>query len=239
VAAASLELTQTLRGRRAGSLLWLVDKAETAMGSRALKGWIERPLIRKAAIDERLDAGAQLKDNAFSSDELREALRGAYDIERLLSKIAYDTVNARDCLALFATLRRVPELRRILSGLTRSCWPKPASRWTAGGHCGPFGARHFAGCAALRQRGRHHPGGVQRGVGPPAPRFCRGQGVVGGLERREREATGIKNLKVGYIGVFGYYIEVTKSFYDLVPYRYTGSRRWQLRALFYRGVEGA
>ncbi len=63
--------------------------------------------------------------------------------------------------------------------------------------------------------------------------------MVGGLERREREATGIKNLKVGYIGVFGYYIEVTKSFYDLVPYRYTGSRRWQLRALFYRGVEGA
>ncbi len=221
VAAASLELTQTLRGRRAGSLLWLMDKAETAMGSRALKGWIERPLIRKAAIDERLDAVGQLKDNAFASDELREALRGAYDIERLLSKIAYDTVNARDCLALFATLRRVPELKRILSG---------------------FDAKLLSEVNAMMDPMEDIAGLLERAISPDAPLSVKEGGIIregyseeldhlrhasvegktwlGDLERREREATGIKNLKIGYNRVFGYYIEVTKSFYDMVPYRY-------------------
>ncbi len=222
VAAASLELTQTLRGRRAGSLLWLVDKAETAMGSRALKGWIERPLIRKAAIDERLDAVAQLKDNAFSSDELREALRGAYDIERLLSKIAYDTVNARDCLALFATLRRVPDLRRILSGFDAKLLAETRESMDPLEDIADLLERAISPDAPLSVK---EGGIIREGFSEELDHLrhasVEGKAWLADLERREREATGIKNLKVGYNRVFGYYIEVTKSFYDLVPYRYT------------------
>ncbi len=215
-----------LRGRRAGSLLWLVDKAETAMGSRALKGWIERPLIRKAAIDERLDAVAQLKDNAFSSDELREALRGAYDIERLLSKIAYDTVNARDCLALFATLRRVPELRRILSGFDAKLLAETRESMDPLEDIADLLERAISPDAPLSVK---EGGIIREGFSEELDHLrhasVEGKAWLADLERREREATGIKNLKVGYNRVFGYYIEVTKSFYDLVPYRYTGSRR--------------
>jgi DNA mismatch repair protein MutS len=222
VAAASLELTETLRGRRAGSLLWLLDKAETSMGSRALRSWIERPLIKKEQIDERLDAVGQLKENAFAADALRESLRGAYDIERLLSKIAYDTINARDCLALQATIARVPQLKQSLAafgdGLLRS----------VDGLMDPL-----EDIALL----------LERAISPDAPLSVKEGGIIregyneeldhlrkasvegkswlSDLEKREREATGIKNLKVGYNRVFGYYIEVTKSFYDLVPYRYT------------------
>ncbi len=222
VAAASLELTETIKGRRAGSLLWLLDKAETAMGSRALRGWIERPMVKKEQIDERLDAVGQLKDNAFAADALRESLRGAYDIERLLSKIAYDTVSARDCLALSTTLKRVPELKASLQG---------------------FSGRLLISVDELMDPLEDVASLLERAIFPDAPLSIKDGGIIregfneeldqlrrasvegktwlSDLERRERESTGIKNLKVGYNRVFGYYIEVTKSAYDLVPYRYT------------------
>lgn len=222
VAASSLELTQTLRGRRTGSLLWLLDRAETAMGSRMLRGWIERPLIKKEQIDERLDAVGLLKENAFAADAIREELRGAYDIERLLSKIAYDTINGRDCLALQSTLSRVPELKRLLNAfegvLLRSvdALMDPLEDVTA------LLARAISPDAPLSVK---EGGIIREGYSEELDRLRRasveGKEWLSDLEKREREATGIKSLKVGYNRVFGYYIEVTKSFYELVPYRYT------------------
>lgn len=222
VAAASLELTETLRGRRAGSLLWLMDKAETAMGSRALRSWIERPLAKKEQIDERLDAVGQLKENAFAADALRESLRGAYDIERLLSKIAYDTVNARDCLALQATLARVPQLKQSLSSFGGGLLRSVDNQMDPLEDIAHLLERAISPDAPLSVR---EGGIIREGYSEELDRLRKasveGKTWLSDLEKREREATGIKNLKVGYNRVFGYYIEVTKSSYDLVPYRYT------------------
>ena len=222
VAAASLELTETIKGRRAGSLLWLLDKAETAMGSRALKGWIERPLVKKDQIDERLDAVGQLKENAFQADALRESLRGAYDIERLLSKIAYDTINGRDCLALQSTLSRVPELKRSLSGFEGGLLRYVDALLDPLEDIAQLLERAVSPDAPLSIK---EGGVIREGYNEELDRLRRasveGKTWLSDVERRERESTGIKNLKVSYNRVFGYYIEVTKSFYDLVPYRYT------------------
>ncbi len=222
VAAASLELTETLRGRRAGSLLWLLDKAETAMGSRMLRGWIERPLAKKEAIDARLDAVDKLKENAFTADALRETLRGAYDIERLLSKIAYDTINARDCLALQATLGRVPEIKRLLAEFDQALLSEADGLLDPLTDVSDLLLRAISPDAPLSVK----DGGIIReGYSEELDQLRRasveGKTWLSDVERREREATGIKNLKIGYNRVFGYYIEVTKSSYDLVPYRYT------------------
>jgi len=222
VAAASLELTETLRGRRAGSLLWLLDKAETAMGSRMLRGWIERPLAKKEAIDARLDAVAQLKGNAFTADALRETLRGAYDIERLLSKIAYDTINARDCLALQSTLARVPGLKRLLAEFDQPLLVEANELLDPLTDVSDLLLRAISPDAPLSVK---EGGIIREGYSEQLDQLRRasveGKTWLSDIERREREATGIKNLKIGYNRVFGYYIEVTKSFYDLVPYRYT------------------
>jgi DNA mismatch repair protein MutS len=222
IAAASLELTQTLKGRRQGSLLWLLDRAETSMGSRMLKSWIERPLIDKLAIDQRLDAVGLLKDNVFMADALREALHGSYDIERLLSKIAYDTLNARDCLALTATLSRVPQIKRILAPadcplLLELCAALDPMEDLTG-----LLERAISPDApiALKEGGIFQPG-YNRELDHFRRASTEGKTWLSELEQRERELTGIKNLKIGYNRVFGYYIEVTRSFYDLVPYRYT------------------
>ncbi len=222
IAASSLELTQTLKGRRAGSLLWLLDKAETSMGSRALKGWIERPLAKADAINERLDAVGQLKDNAFASDELREALRGAYDIERLLSKIAYDTVNGRDCLALAATLSRVPKIKQVLGSFSDKLLGDVNAQMDPLEDVSALLTRAISPDAPLSIK---EGGIIREGYSEELDRLrsasVEGKTWLSDVERREREQTGIKNLKVGYNRVFGYYIEVTKSFYELVPYRYT------------------
>ncbi len=222
VAATSLELVSTLRGRREGSLLWLIDKAETSMGSRALKGWIERPAAQKADIDRRPDAVGRLKDDAFSADGVRAALRGAYDIERLLSKIAYDTINARDRLALRATLERVPKIKAVLSNFDEALLREIGALLDPLEDVSALIERAISPDAPLSAR---EGGIIREGYSEELDKLRRasieGKAWLGDVERREREQTGIKNLKIGYNRVFGYYIEVTKSFYDLVPYRYT------------------
>ena len=117
VAAANLELTESLRGRsRRGSLLWTLDNTVTSMGSRMLRRWIEQPLQIRSEIESRLDAVEALKEDLMTLQEIREALDPVYDIERLLSKIAYDTINARDCLALLRSLKAVPALVNLVMG---------------------------------------------------------------------------------------------------------------------------
>ena len=222
VALRNLELVETARGKtRRGSLLWILDKTRTTMGSRLLRAWIERPLKEKPMIEQRLDAVEQLVNDPMTAGSLREVFDSVYDVERLLSKIAYDSVNARDCLALVATLETIPLIKDYASRLTAPLILQtldmldPMTELTntlrrAISPDAPISVRDGGMIAQgyndeldeLRQIGSH------------------GKEYLTGLEARERERTGIKTLKVGYNRVFGYYIEVTKSFYDQVPYDY-------------------
>ena len=223
VALRNLELTETSRAKsRRGSLLWILDRTQTAMGSRLLRSWIERPLYNRDEINRRLDAVEQFMADPMSSASMREILSGVYDVERLLSRIAYEAVNARDCLALMNSLDAVPLLKRSGEGFDAEL-----IRTTLGA---------LDPMPELVEE-------LRRSIDPEAPISVRdggmirsgynaeldelrsiaenGQEYLAALEQREREATGIKNLKIGYNRVFGYYIEVTKSFYDQVPYNYT------------------
>ena len=222
VALRNLELVETARGNsRKGSLLWILDKACTAMGSRLLRTWIERPLKDRGRIEARLDAVGNLMENPMAADSLRQAFDSVYDVERLLSRIAYDTINARDCLALVATLDCVPLIREYCEGLNA-----PLIRETVAS-LDPLKAltdtlrRAISPDAPISVR---DGGMIREGYSAELDELRRigthGKEYLANLESRERERTGIKNLKVGYNRVFGYYIEVTKSFFDQVPYDY-------------------
>ena len=223
VALRNLELTETSRMKqRKGSLLWILDHTRTAMGSRLLRSWIERPLMSREEIERRLDAVEQLMRDPMASASLREILDGVYDVERLLSRIAYDAINARDCLALKNSLDAVPliklkardfdapllletlnlldEIPELCRTLEQAIDPEAPISVKDGG---------------MIRRGYNGDLDELREISQ------NGKAYLSAMEQQEREETGIKNLKIGYNRVFGYYIEVTKSFYELVPYRYT------------------
>ena len=219
----NLELTESLRtGDRRGSLLWLLDKTHTAMGARLLRAWVENPMISLEKIQTRLDAVEALKDSFMAADEIGQALESVADMERLLSKISYNSLTARDCLALLRSLRAVEPVKQLLSSIDST--PLRALSHTL--------APLETLCDLL-----------ERAIDPDAP-ITIGEGgviregfskqldeyreaMVNGkqwildLEAAEREETGIKNLRIQYNRVFGYYIEVTKSNLGLVPLRYT------------------
>ena len=218
----NLELTESLRGdRRKGTLLHLLDKTSTAMGGRLLRNWVEQPLLNREEINGRLDAVDELVRNRMLGMTLSEELGGVYDMERLMNKVAYRNLNARDCLALCASLKRIPgirghllevqsaELQRIrdeldpLEELTdllvRSIHPDAPALITEGG--------------IIRE-------GYSRILDEYREAQSNGKQWILDLETREREETGIRNLRIQYNKVFGYYIEVTKSFLGQVPERY-------------------
>ena len=222
VALRNLELTQTARGKgRRGSLLWILDRTRTAMGSRLMRSWIERPLRDRDEIERRLDAVSQFIQNPMAADAMREAFDSVYDVERLLSRIAYDAVNARECLSLAGTLAVIPSLRdlgapfdaRLIRETLSRLDPMPALRNLLEKAIDPEAPLSVKDGGIIR-KGYNAELDELRGIAQ------NGKGYIAELETRERERTGIKNLKVGYNRVFGYYIEVTKSFYDLVPYDY-------------------
>lgn len=222
VAAYNLELTESGRSRsRKGSLLWTLDKTVTAMGSRMLRSWIERPLMEKEEIEERLDGVAQLKESPMEADALGQQLRDVYDIERLLSKIAYESVNPRDCLALLRSLKAVPYIKELMQGMGAQALRRADALLDPLDELAALLERAISPDAPLSVK----EGGIfQRGYHQELDKLrtaaTDGKGWIAQLEQQEREQTGIKNLKIGFNRVFGYYIEVTKSFYDLVPYRY-------------------
>ena len=220
----NLELTETMRSRQKyGSLLGILDYTCTAMGGRMLRSFIEQPLAVKEDIDRRLDAVSALYRADIVVDQLREELKEVYDIERLLSKISYHSINAKDCVALNASLSRVPAIRdalmqispegllgELLEALTplndvtdlldRAISPEP-----------PF----------LMSDGGYIRDGYNEQLDKLRSASDNGETWIAELEAKERELTQIKNLRIKYNKVFGYYIEVTKSNYDQVPFRYT------------------
>ena len=223
IAERNLELMKTIfGGTKRGSLLGLMDVTVTAMGGRLLREWLERPLASKPAIEARLDAVEYLKAAPLLTDELREKLEDVYDVERLTSRIAYDTINGRDCLALLRSLRAVPGIAALFAkqklpqvlGETVSrldALDDLADRLEAA--VSPDAPLLLREGGVIREGYSEHLDEL-RGISRNA------KGYIAQLEADEREKTGIKNLKIGYNRVFGYYIEVTRSFYDLVPYRY-------------------
>ena len=222
VALRNLELVETARGKsRRGSLLWILDKTRTSMGSRLLRAWIERPLKEKPMIERRLDAVEQLLNDPMTSGSLRDAFDSVYDVERLLSKIAYDSVNARDCLALVATLETIPLMKHLADAYSAPLIKETVERLDPLPDLTDTLRRAISPDAPISVRdGGMIASGYSEELDELREIGAHGKEYLAGLEARERERTGIKNLKVGYNRVFGYYIEVTKSFYDQVPYDY-------------------
>ena len=218
----NLELTESIRGRsRKGSLLALLDKTSTAMGGRLLRSWIEQPLIDKEKIERRLDAVEEFTHQLVLTMTLLEELQGVYDVERLLSKVAYKSINARDCLALCASLQKVPGIRQLLSGCSADAVREILESLDPLEELTELLSRAIHPDAPITLT---EGGIINDGYSPMLDEYraasTNGKQWIIELEQREREATGIRNLRVQYNTVFGYYIEVTKSYYDMVPMRY-------------------
>ncbi|MBD5542480.1 MAG: DNA mismatch repair protein MutS [Lachnospiraceae bacterium] len=215
----NLELVETLREKqKRGSLLWVLDKTKTAMGARTMRSYIEQPLIELEEISNRLNAVEALCTHGVSRDELREYLNPIYDLERLLGKISYKTANPRDLIAFRQSLSMLPPIRTVLQEfdckLLKNIYDD----------IDPLDDI----CGLIEQAIEEEPpisiregGIIKAGFYEDVDHFrnakTEGKSWLADLERTEKERTGIKNLKVGYNKVFGYYFEVTNSFKDLVP----------------------
>ncbi len=230
----NLELTESIRGKgRKGTLLNLLDRTSTAMGGRLLRSWVESPLIRIDEINQRLDAVAELVSNRILGMTLSEELAGVYDMERLLTKVAYRNMNARDCLALGASLKKIPGILSLLEGVESDALRSirseldPVPELTA-----LLDSAIHPDAPVVITEGGIIRDGYSRLLDEYREAQTNGKQWILELETREREATGIKNLRIQYNRVFGYYIEVTKSFLSQVPERYirkqtlTGAERY-------------
>ncbi len=219
----NLELCETLREKqKRGSLLWVLDKTKTAMGARTLRKYVEQPLIDKKEIEKRLDAVAELKDSAISREEIREYLSPVYDLERLITRIAYGTANPRDLTAFRSSLEMLPHIRYILEEMQ--------SELVKNIHDDMDPLEDL--CTLVKDAIREEPpiamkeGNIIRdGYNEEVDKLRRaksdGKEWLAKLENDEKEKTGIKNLRIKYNKVFGYYLEVTNSYKDMVPDYYT------------------
>ena len=219
----NLELVETLREKqKRGSLLWVLDKTKTAMGARTLRKYVEQPLIDKKSIVKRLDAGAELKDNAICREEIREYLNPVYDLERLVGKITYQSANPRDLIAFQSSLSMLPSVKCILkdmeSDLLKEIYEEldPLEEL-----CDLVGRAIQEEPPLAMKEGGIIKDGYNEEVDRLRKAKSEGKNWLADLETKEREKTGIKNLRIRYNKVFGYYLEVTNSFKDLVPDYYT------------------
>lgn len=215
----NLELVETLREKhKRGSLLWVLDKTKTAMGARLLRSYIEQPLIEQEQIDTRLDAIEELKENGITREELREYLNPIYDLERLISKISYKTANPRDLIAFQASLAMLPPIKILLEG-AKSKELKDIYHCldTLEDICELIEHSIVEEPPISIRDGGIIKDGYYEEIDNLKKAKTEGKNWLAALETREKEATGIKNLRVKYNKVFGYYLEVTNSYQNLVP----------------------
>ena len=215
----NLELTETLREKqKRGSLLWVLDKTKTAMGARTLRQFIEQPLIDRKEIEQRLDSVEGLSGQAISRDEIREYLNPVYDLERLLGKVSYKTANPRDLIAFRNSLKMLPHLKTLLGDFQEEMLGQIREEMDELSDI----------CTLIEKAVCDEPpiaireGGIIReGFDETVDNLRRakteGKDWLAKLEETDRERTGIKNLKIRYNKVFGYYYEVTNSYKDMVP----------------------
>lgn len=219
----NLELTETLREKaKRGSLLWVLDKTKTAMGARLLRSYIEQPLLDPAEINARLDAVEELGKQMMVREEMREYLNPIYDLERLVTRIAYQTANPRDLVSFKNSLKMLPPLKSLLSDFDSALMGQIQAELDP-----------LEDLFSLIDRGiieeapvlAHDGGIIREGYNEEVDKLrtskTEGKNWLAELEAKEREKTGIKSLKIKYNKVFGYYLEVTNSYKNLVPDYFT------------------
>lgn len=215
----NLELVETLREKqKRGSLLWVLDKTKTAMGARKLRSSLEQPLIDKETILQRYDAIDELNQDVITREELREYLNPVYDLERLLSKISYKTVNPRDMIALESSLSMLPHIRLLCSNFKSDLFQDFTQ------NLDPLEDVYQLIHSAIVEEppisvreGGIFKNGFNEEIDHLRNAKTEGKNWLADLETTEKEQTGIKNLRIKYNNVFGYYLEVTKSFVNQVP----------------------
>ena len=218
----NLEITETMRNReKRGSLLWALDKTKTSMGKRMIRSWLEQPLLNIAKITKRHNAVSELVENPSLRCDLIESLTGCQDMERLITRIAYSTANARELRALSSTLERLPSIKAYLSNCKSSL---------LGEICGDILPLEDLAATINNSIVEEPPFSVREGgmikdgfnseLDDLRDIVNNGKGYIADIQIREQERTGIKKLKIGYNRVFGYYIEVSNSYKELVPEDY-------------------
>ena len=218
----NLELTETMRSKeKKGTLLWVLDKTHTAMGGRMLRSWLEKPLLDPAEITRRHSAVEDLVENMMVRGELEEALRDVTDLERVMTRIVTGTVNARDLLGLARGFRALPLVKAQLSKLESPLLKKLEKSMDDLSDCAQLIENTIVDEPPLTIR---EGGIIRKGANADADKLRDimegGSGTIAAIEASEREKTGIRTLKVGFNRVFGYYIEVSKSFMNQVPDHY-------------------
>ena len=222
VARRNLEIVETMRDKaRRGSLLWVLDRTQTSMGGRMLRKWIEQPLMQPAEISRRLDAVAELKERFLLRQEIRDALHGIGDIERLTGKASLGSIHARDLLALRLALSHVPYAAERTAECRSGLLASLAARLDPMEDIRALLESAIADEAPLLLR---DGGIIKKGYDTEVDRLraasTEGRDWILELEAKEREKSGIRNLKIGYNKVFGYYIEITKSYIGQAPAGY-------------------
>jgi len=218
----NLELTETLREKqKRGSLLWVLDKTRTAMGARMLRSFIEQPLIDKETIEKRLEAVGVLTNDGISREEIREYLNPIYDLERLLGKISYQTANPRDLIALQSSLKMLNPIRMVLEDFKGELLQEIYEE------IDPLEDIYHLIESSIQEEppilireGGIIKDGFDDTIDSLRKAKTEGKKWLADLEEEDRERTGIRNLKIKYNKVFGYYFEVTNSFKDMVPEDY-------------------
>lgn len=218
----NLEITKTMRdGKKYGSLLWLIDRTETAMGARCLFSWLTRPLNDINQINMRLDAVEELVKAAAAREGIIEKLSGVRDIERLCAKAAYGNINPRDCALIKSTLNALPQIKYQLGGLKSEILKEiDASIICLSELAELLDKAITKNPPQVLKEGGFINKGYSAELDELREASMGGKKWLARLEASEREKTGIKNLKIGYNKVFGYYIEVTKSYLGQVPISY-------------------
>lgn len=218
-AKSNLELTQSIRnGKKQGSLLWLLDETKTAMGGRLLKQWLDRPLIQEKKIIQRQKMVQSLLSSYFERMELQEALKKVYDLERLAGKVAFGTVNGRDLIQLKTSLEQIPAIKEILAGIDQGEWHALLAQMDPVTDVVELIDRSIQEEPPLSvTEGNIIKDGFHETLDQYRDAMHNGKNWLMELQTKEREATGIKNLKIGFNRVFGYFIEVTKSNLSALP----------------------
>ena len=218
----NLELTETIRGKdKKGSLLWLLDKTCTAMGGRLIRKWIQQPLINSKEIEYRLDGVEELYDNRILLDDIADHLKKVYDLERLMARISYGTANARDIISLKQSVSNLPDIKKLLASCRSAILRDAHTNLDPLEDIYELIERSIADNPPVTiKEGNIIKTGYNTRLDQYRRAMHEGKAWIASLEQKEREKTGIKNLRVGFNKVFGYYIEVTKSYYDLVPEHY-------------------
>ena len=219
----NLELIETLREKqKKGSLLWVLDKTKTAMGARLMRNWIEQPLIEKKKITARQDAVEELYNDMITREEIREYLNPVYDLERLVTRISYRTANPRDLIAFKTSLGMIPPVKQLLSQAKSAELKEIDERMDCLEDIYDLIEKSIQDEPPIMIR---EGGMIKEGYNEDVDKFrlsrTEGKTWLAELEAREKEKTGIKNLRVRYNKVFGYYLEVTNSYKELVPEDWT------------------